>query len=86
MSGSSTDAFVRDAWRPLGHRIAVASGSLVGLVSLLNDVRVSTASLRGAAAYFAILLTSWLGSLAMDRALDYDERKRRHEATEEAES
>ena len=61
---------LREAWQSLGHRLAVAGGCLIGLISLFHHVPVSTASLRGAALYIAIRLIAKVGLFALERALD----------------
>ncbi len=60
---------LRSAWRSLGHRVAVAGGCLVALVSLFHHVPLSTASLRGGAAYLAARLIARWGLLALEQAL-----------------
>ena len=49
-------ASLRGAWRSLGQRVAVAGGSFVALLSLFHHVPASTAALRGAAAWFGVLV------------------------------
>ena len=63
---------VEESWRALGRRTAVAAGCFVALVSLFHHVPVSVASVRGGAAYFAVLLVAKLGWLALEKALSAD--------------
>lgn len=63
---------LRPTWRSLAHRVAVAGGSLVALISLFHHVPVSVAALRGAIAYVAVLAVSRLGWVALERALSID--------------
>ena len=55
---------VETAWTALTHRAAAVVGALTGLVSLLSDVPVANASLRGGLAWIAVSIlgraTSWL--------------------------
>ncbi len=60
---------LRAAWHSLGHCLAVAGGSLIGLISLFHHVPVSTASLRGGALYLAIRLISKAGLAALELAI-----------------
>ena len=71
---------LRQAWRPLSHRFAVATGSFVALVSLFHHVPVSTAALRGAGTYAAILLVARLGLWAMETTLQLEKP---HDTAEE---
>ena len=66
------EALLREAWRSLSHRLAVAAGSFVALLSLFHHVPIPTASMRGGATYLAVLLASRLGLLALLRAMELD--------------
>ncbi len=70
---------LRHAWRSLSHRLAVAGGSFVALLSLFHHVPVSVAAMRGAAGYFALLIVSKLGLAALSWALQLDSRARARE-------
>ena len=73
MSDSSAGGIqLMESWRSLGHRVAVAAGCLVGLLALLHHVPVSTASLRGGATWFGVLVLFRLGGIALERALAFD--------------
>ena len=61
-------------WRSLGHRLAVAGGCLAALIALLNHVPIHTSSLRGVAAYVAVLVVAKLGLFALERAIAIEER------------
>lgn len=76
---------LREVCRSLGHRIAVAGGSLVALLSLFHHVRVSTAALRGGSTYLALLLVARLGfaALVQARALDAKAKAEAEEPQEE---
>lgn len=63
---------LRQAWIPLSHRLAVAAGSLAALLSLFRHVPLVSASLRGGAAYVAVLVAARLGLLAMQKAVALD--------------
>ena len=63
---------LRHTWRPLSHRFAVATGSFVALVSLFHHVPISTAALRGAGAFVAMLIVARLGLLAMEKTVELD--------------
>ena len=76
----SDEVALRHTWRPLSHRFAVATGSFVALVSLFHHVPVTTASLRGAGTYMAILLVARLGLMAMQKTVEFDKT---HETAEE---
>jgi len=81
MTDKRSDEFtLRHAWGPLSHRLAVATGSFVALVSLLHHVPVSTACLRGGGAFVALLIVSRLGLLAMEKTIELD---RGHELPED---
>ncbi len=69
---SGGEVSLGDAWRFLSHRLAVAAGSLVALISLFHHVPVSTASMRGAAAFLAVLLLAKLGLFALERSIAFD--------------
>ncbi len=69
------EALLRAAWRSLSHRLSVAAGSFVALLSLFHHVPIPTASMRGAATYFAVLLASRLGLFALQRAVELDRTK-----------
>ena len=71
---------LQDAWRALGRRLAVAAGSLVALVSLFHHVPISVASLRGGAAFLAVLFVSRLGRFALERTAALDASERAKEA------
>lgn len=47
---------VQTAWQDLTRRLAAVAGAGGALVSLLNDAPVNIAAMRGAGAYFALLL------------------------------
>ena len=53
------------AWGAAGRHLAVSSGALVALVSLVSDAPVSAASLRGAVTCLALVALTrvgeWLG-------------------------
>ena len=59
---------LRTAWRSFHGRLAVAGGSLVGLVSLVHHVPVSTACARGAVCFVALLVVGRVGGAALARA------------------
>ncbi len=61
---------LREAWTGLGHRLAVAGGCLIGLISLFHHVPASTASLRGAGLYIAIRVIAKWGLIALERAIE----------------
>jgi len=61
------------AWRSLGTRAAVTGGSLAALISLFHHVPVSTAALRGGAAWIALLVGTRIGALALGYAERFDE-------------
>ena len=65
---------MREAWRSMGHRAAVAAGALAALISLFHHVPVSIASLRGAGAYIAVLLVAKYGLVAFERARALEQR------------
>ena len=70
MTDRALDAgHLRSLWRSFAHRIAVAGGSLVALISLLHHVPLSTACLRGGAAFVAVRLVARAGLFALERAL-----------------
>jgi len=70
---------LRDLCTSLGHRIAVAGGCLVALLSLLNHVRVSTAAVRGGLTFLAVLLVARWGFAALCQAHALDEAERNDE-------
>lgn len=59
-------------WHSLARRSAVAAGALTALVSLFEHAPVWVASLRGAAAYFAVALAARYGLAALEQALSAD--------------
>ena len=63
---------LRSAWRCLGQRVAVAGGSLVALVALLQHTPPSTAALRGGVTWLAVLAMTRLGGLALAHAHRFD--------------
>ena len=71
---ASGEVSLRPAWRPLARRTAVAAGCFAALVSLLNHVPVSVASMRGAAAFAAVLVIAKLGLAALQASLAADAR------------
>jgi len=81
--GSLAGSPLSAAWRALAHRSAVAGGCAAAIVSLWHHVPVSTAALRGGAAWLAVLVTARLGWLALARALALEARRREREASEE---
>lgn len=60
------------AWQALGRRLAVGSGALFALLSLLRDTSVQLAALRGAGVLLAVSLVWRLGTLALAHALAAD--------------
>ncbi len=72
---SSGEVSLQATWRSLAHRAAVAGGCLAALISLFHHVPVSTASLRGAAAYAVVLLVARLGLYALEHALALEARQ-----------
>ncbi|QDV05024.1 hypothetical protein Poly30_05190 [Planctomycetes bacterium Poly30] len=50
------------AWRAVGHRIAVIAGSATAFLSLLQHTPVHVASFRGALVWTAVLTTTSLGA------------------------
>ena len=63
------EAHLSNAWRALGHRIAVAGACAVALFSLFLHVPPTTAALRGAGTWLALLFATRLGVLALRQAL-----------------
>ncbi len=63
---------LRRTWRSFTGRLAVAGGSFVGLLSLFHHVPASTAAVRGAATYFALLVVARLGGAALGRSAALD--------------
>ncbi len=73
MTDNGYDKFsLQASWLALGHRIAVIGGCFVGLISLFNHVPVTTAALRGGAAWFGVLILAKLSGLALDLAHRFD--------------
>lgn len=62
-------ASLQVAWFALAHRLSVAGGSAVGLLSLFAHTRVHVACLRGFAAFVAVRVVAKLGFWALERAL-----------------
>ncbi|HED66835.1 MAG TPA: hypothetical protein ENJ09_14920 [Planctomycetes bacterium] len=60
------------AWRSLGSRVSVAGGCLAALISLLHHVPVSIAALRGGSTWFALLVATRLGAVALAFAERFD--------------
>jgi hypothetical protein len=54
------------AWRDLTRRLAVLAGAGSGLLSLHMDASVTTSALRGAGAYFVLLLVAKIGALGIE--------------------
>lgn len=81
-------------WTALGRLAAIFSGSLVVVLGLLSDVPLLAACGRGAVAFFAVRVLTWLGAwaIAWTRAFDphaveaavVAEATARTESTEEA--
>ena len=65
---------LQSAWRSLGQRIAVAGGALVAILGLLYDVPTTTAALRGAGTWLALLAAVRFGAWALACAQDLDQR------------
>ena len=63
---------LRQTWRSIGRRAAVAAGSLAALLSLLYRAPLTTAALRGFAAWAAVLAIVKLGLFALERAVELD--------------
>ena len=80
----SGEPSLQGTWQSLAHRLAVAGGCLAALISLLNDVPVSMASLRGAAAYAAVLVVAKLGLIALLRAVSIEEQAEAQAQDEES--
>lgn len=76
---ASAEVSLTSAWRSLGRRVAVTGGSLVALVSLFHHVPVSTAALRGAGAWFALLLATRLGATLLRHAVRLDHAAKERE-------
>lgn len=57
------------AWSALGHRLAVIVGAGAALFALVRHVPVRVASLRGAAAWFAVVLVFRVGGRLLERRL-----------------
>jgi len=73
MTDNGYDEFsLHTAWRAIGHRVAVIGGCFVGLIALFNHVPVSTAALRGGAAWLAVQVLAWLSGLALGLAQRFD--------------
>lgn len=62
-------AVIRSAWFALADRVAVASGSAVGLISLYAHSRVHTACIRGFTIFFLVRLVAKFGFWALEHAL-----------------
>jgi len=60
------------AWTALGRCLAVVSGALIALVSLLQHVPVWVASLRGGLAWLVMSVAVKVGLAALERALAGD--------------
>ena len=56
---------VHTAWQDLTRRLAVLAGASGALVSLWNDAPVNIAVMRGAGAYFVLLLVAKIASALM---------------------
>jgi len=56
----------------LARRLAAFAAALTAFVSLLHDVPVRIACLRGAAALAAVLLVARAGRFALERSLEAD--------------
>ena len=54
-------------WRSFGSASAAGAGALVALISLLVDVPLATACLRGALTLFGVQLITRLGAAALRR-------------------
>ena len=54
-------------WRSFGSASAAGAGALVALISLLADVPLATACLRGALTLFGVQLITRLGAQALRR-------------------
>jgi len=74
------EAFLASAWGSLGHRVAVTGGSFVALLSLFHHVPPSTAALRGAGTWFALLVVARLGGFALRHAFRLDDPKKQDSA------
>ena len=84
MTDNGNDKFsLQVTWRALGHRMAVIGGCFVGLISLFNHVPVSTAVLRGAAAWFGVQVLAWLAAVALDLAHRFDQAEAQKNQGEE---
>jgi hypothetical protein len=57
---------VQTAWQDLTRRLAVVAGAGGALVSLLNDAPVNIAAMRGAGAFFGLLLVAKIASSLMN--------------------
>jgi hypothetical protein len=79
---ASGEVSLQSAWRPLARRVAVAGGCFAALVSLLNHVPVSVASMRGAAAFVVLLVIARLGLAALSASLAADGRREDGEETQ----
>jgi hypothetical protein len=61
-------------WSAAGRRIAAAAGAAMALVTLLNDLPVRVAALRGGLVLGAVLVVTHLSGLAL-RRLDHGTRR-----------
>lgn len=62
---SNVNFCLQTAWRDLTRRLAVLAAAGAGLLSLVMDAPVTTAALRGAGAYVALMVVAKIGALGM---------------------